>query len=169
MDQPPTPARRSFFDPGWLFLIAGIALAGAVLIVGAMEELRVAANLRDRALAAERHRASRIERHEQYLAALRREDPRLVEALAAVHLNRVPSGRDVILVDGEGSSTSIFASLEPPAVEITARAEPDSLLWRLSTSDQPRLGVLALAGGLIAFGLLPATTKRDDEADCEDC
>ena len=149
----------ALFDPGWLYLAAGIALIGATVLIPAMDELAEVRLQRDRALVLEEHRAERLKRYEDYLAALQREEPSLVMALAASQLNQIPSDRSLILESPQSvpppASASVFTGLEPPPIALPERQPIDSVLHRWTTSDRSRTWLLAVGAVCLLVGLLP--------------
>lgn len=156
--QPQPPLPPAPFDPGWLYLLAGIALLAATVLIPAFDELAEVRWQRDRALALERHRLERLQRHTDYLEALDRQEPSLVLALAASQLNQIPEGRTLILEppDNASASASVFAGLEPPSPPaLPERVEVDSALKRLATDNQTRPWLLAAGGVCLLVGLLP--------------
>lgn len=167
-DKHPGPVKPAI-DTGWPFLAAGILLLGATVLIPAFSDLDEARWQRDRALALEQHRLTRLDHYESYLAALDQSDPGLVQALAASQLNRIPEGRSVILPvhstslqSGVGSGTgsaSVFPMLEPGPVKLPGRVQADSILSRLTTNNRTRAWLIA-AGGLMLFvGLLPSVRR----------
>lgn len=161
-------ARGAFLDPGWLFLAAGLALLGAVLIIPAQDDLREAEFLRDRALAIEAHRQSRLDRYQEYIAALDRQEPSLVVALAASQLNEIPADRSPLIEDHEAAtaSASVFPALEPPPLVLPERAKVDSMLQRWSTDDRSRLWLIAGGAFCVLLGLMTRAPEpgEPDEA-----
>lgn len=155
-DQPPAAARAGF-DPGWLFLIAGIAVLGTTILIPAFDELNEVRWQRDRALAIEQNRLERLERYHSYLDALKRQEPSLVLSLAASQLNQIPEGRQLILEppDPASASASVFGPLEPGQVEFPPRVRAGSLLERMTTDDHKRPWLIAAGVLCLLFGLLP--------------
>jgi hypothetical protein len=149
-------------DPGWLFIIAGLGLIAATVIIPAQDDLDEARWMRDRALTFEQERLDRLARHQEYLDALESAEPRLVTSLVASQLNQVPADRFPIpgLTDVSLADASVFPSLEPGTVTPPARVRTDSLLERLTTSDGTRVWMLAGGGLLVLIGLLPAAARR---------
>jgi hypothetical protein len=149
----------ALFDPGWLYLAAGIALIAATVLIPAMDDLAEVRLQRDRALALEEHRAERLKRYEDYLGALEREEPSLVMALAASQLNQIPSDRTLILESPESvpppASASVFTGLEPPPLALPERKPVDSLLQRWVTGERSRTWLLAAGAVCLLLGLLP--------------
>ncbi len=154
-----TEAPRKFaplVDPGWLFLLAGLAILAATVIVPAQMDLRKARWLRDRALAVEAHRQQRLERYREYLSAIENKEPSLVLSLAASQLNMIPADREAI----PGSAhplrdASVFPALEPPALELPEYHAVDSLLVRWTTDDHKRLWLIGAGALCVLVGLLP--------------
>lgn len=161
--RPPSPI--ALFDPGWLFLVAGIGILAATVLIPAGDELSAVRLQRDRALTVERHRADRIARYTEYLDALNREEPSLVMALAQSQLNQIPQGRSLIieqpqpLIGGSApASASVFGDLEPPPPKLPEAIPVNSILERLAGSDAYR--PLLIAGGALCLllGLLPRSS-----------
>lgn len=167
----------ALLDPGWLFVLAGIGLIAAATLIPAAGELAEVQVQRDRALAIEDHKLARRASYEDYLAALQREEPALVLALAASQLNQIPKNRSVIPeaassregmtgVGGSGvADASVFGALEPALPRLPERQNIDSLLERWTGSDTVRpwlmaLGVLGLFVGLLPPANRPGPTKR---------
>ncbi|MFM9994858.1 MAG: hypothetical protein ACKVU4_03550 [Phycisphaerales bacterium] len=148
-------------DPGWLFLIAGLALLAATMLIPAFDELDDVRWQRDRALAVEHHRIDRLDRHAEYLGALHREEPALLISLAASQLNQIPQGKTPVLetaIDAT-SSASVFGALEPPPALLPERRRVGSILERLATGERTRPWLLGAAGMCLLFGLLPRTRR----------
>jgi hypothetical protein len=160
----PTPLFR--FDPGWLFLLSGIALVAATVLIPAQHDLDMAHWQRDRAVAIEKHRQERLLRYGSYLDALKRQDESVVLSLTAMQLNQSPIDRVPLtpLADPAMTSASVFPSLEPDALTLPPKPEitpESSRLMRWTTSDGTRLWLLAGGVLCILIGLLPASTRRD--------
>lgn len=144
-------------DAGWLFLIAGVALLGATLLIPAADDLAEARWIRDRALAVENHRMARLSRYEEYLGALENKDPSLVLSLAASQLNQIPADTAIIpgLEIAPDADASVFLALEPPPLVLPERKVIDSRLQRWATDSSKRVWLLAGSALLIMIGLLP--------------
>lgn len=166
----PNPSRREglpetrtqgLFDPAWLFLLAGVALLGATVLVSAQAQVDDAAYVRDRALAVEKHRESRIDRYRELLVGIETKQPALVEALASSQLNQIPASRAAIpgTVTDNMANASVFPALEPPPFFEPPRTKIQSRLARLTSNDATRVWLLAGASVLILVGLLPASRK----------
>jgi hypothetical protein len=152
----------SLLDAGWLFLIAGLALLAAAVLIPAQKEVEEARYLRDRALALESHRGERLKRHEEYLEALKEQQPALVLSLAAGQLNQIPADRQPIGVTPEQvrATASVFPALEPPPLVMPERREHHSILDKWTSDEKSRIWVIAAGSVLVLIGLLPPTVSR---------
>lgn len=158
---------RALIDPGWLFVIAGIVLLLATVLIPAAEQLRRANWQRDRALLVEKHRQERLTRYRDFVAALERGERSLVLALAASQLNQVPADRVPIGVgtrsgytDINAGSASIFPNLEPDPIELPAFQHFDSTLSRMVTDDKTRPWIIVVGAVLVFVGVLPASRSK---------
>jgi hypothetical protein len=160
---------RALLDPGWLFVIGGLALLMSVVLIPAYDDLLEARYLRDRALAIEAHRKARLERHQEFLTALDEQDPALVMSLVASQLNKIPIDREplgpVVEPPREAPgvslppSASVFPALEPEPAVLPRRVRVESTLHRWATDERARLWVIAAGALLVLVGLLPASRK----------
>jgi hypothetical protein len=168
---PPAPPSRAYpiplfrFDPGWIFLICGVLLIAATVIIPARHELALAQWSRDRALAIEKHRTDRLTRYGAYLKAVETGEESVLLSLAASQLNMSPIDRVPLAAPTDPGITnaSVFPDLEPEPVQIPSRPvinERSSMLARWTTSEQWRLWLLAGGTLSIMIGLLPPSTRR---------
>lgn len=157
------PPRAGWLDPGWLFLLPGLVIVAATVLIPAIDDLDQARLARARALAAENYAAQRLRAHADYLAALERGDRDLALSLVAQQLNLAPVDREILPLGLEPMaqrSASPFPELEPAAPPTLVRIAPDSMLQRWTTDDRTRLWLLAGGSLCTLIGLLPATTPR---------
>ena len=162
-DQPERPTARAVerpidrFDPGWLFLIAGLVLLSFTVVIPAQSDLAEARWQRDRAVAIEAQREERLFKHERYLAALESREPTVVKALAASQLNLVPAGSGAIVeVDDPGrSDASVFPVLEPAPISLPELHQVESRLGRWARDRDSRLWLIAGGSMLVLIGVLP--------------
>lgn len=165
---PPTheqhpPAALIPFDAGWFFLLAGLMIAGSVVLIPASRDLTLARAYRERILAVETHRLERLQRHEQYLAAVDQNDPQLLRSLAIQQLNLIPEGRSSLgpaAVEGPYSA-SVFLEMEPEPLVLPADPPVRSTLERWMLDGTVRLWATAAAGLCLLIGLLPPSTPRN--------
>lgn len=153
---------RSLFDPGWLFLIAGLAILAVTVLIPAKDDLDEARWLRDRALAVEHHRLDRLERYDHYLQSLDNADQSLIQSLAASQLNQIPADRVPLpgTTDTTRSSASVFPALEPEPLVLQDRHKVGSLLERWTTHDRTRVWLIGGGALCVLVGLLPAARGR---------
>lgn len=158
--------RGVLLDPGWLFLVAGLVLIAAVVLIPARRETQYAQHLLARAQAVQNHRAERIQRYEEYLHNIDKGDEATLRALAAVQLNKAPDGTQV-LIPGEPiseRSASVFPALEPPPMQLPDDPRPApndrSTLERWATQDPTRLWLGALGILLVLIGLIPMSVRE---------
>lgn len=152
----------TLLDAGWLFLVAGLALLASAVLIPAQKDVEDAVYLRDRALALESNRGERLKRHEEFLEAIKEQQPALVLSLAAGQLNQIPSDRQPIGVTPEQvrATASVFPALEPPPVEMPLRGTTQSILEKWTSDDKGRLWVICAGSVLVLIGLLPPTIRR---------
>lgn len=157
---PPRPLIR--MDAGWLFLLPGVALLAAAILLPPADDLADARLQRDRMLAIEQHRLARLERYEQYIALLDAKDPVLYQSLAAQQLGLVPNDRRALATADSGRvvSASVFPALEPPPLVLPERRRTGSTLETLALDRRGRLILIASAAICLLLGLLPPATPR---------
>ena len=80
-------------DPGWLFLIAGLVLAAATLLIPSQQDLDEVRWLRDRAVLIEQQRQHRLNNYARYIAAAERGDETVVLQLVESQLGMRPINR----------------------------------------------------------------------------
>lgn len=148
-------------DPGWLFLLAGIALLAATVLIPAIDDLRQAEWHRDRARAVEAYRKHRLANYAQYLDAVRAEDRTLVVSLAATQVNLAPADRRPMLDASQvGLPTiDVFTPLEPTLDHPPQPSTPRSILQRWATDRHIRPWLLGGGGLLILISLLPSARR----------
>ncbi|MBS0188074.1 MAG: hypothetical protein JSS51_08390 [Planctomycetes bacterium] len=155
-------------DPGWLFVIAGLTLLLASVLIPAANQVREAYWQRDRALLVEQHRQVRLKRYDEFASALHAGEKPLVLALAASQLNQIPADRVPIGVgssrggytDIKAGSASVFPNLEPDPIELPEFRKLDSTLSRMVSDDKTRPWILVVGAVLVFVGLLPASRRR---------
>ncbi len=152
-----------WIDPAWLFLITGLTLIGATVIIAAQQDLTNAQYQRDRALVIESQHLDRVDRYASFLDALEHRDESVVRSMLAIQLNETTAGRSSVddLRWSEPRDASIFPMLEPDPIRIRAEPEPpESLLGRLATGERSRLWLLAVAAICVLYGLLPPAVPK---------
>ncbi|MFG0291646.1 MAG: hypothetical protein ACF8MJ_00665 [Phycisphaerales bacterium JB050] len=159
----PRRSRALFrIDAGWLFLLSGLAVMCAAVLIPAHDDLALTQYERDRARAIETWHASRVENYAKYLDALREGDETLVMSLAAMQLNLIPANSTPLVtsVRPQGRSASVFPDLEPTFVQPKPPEFYDSTLRRWATDGRSRLWMIAGGAMLVLFGLLPPSRSQ---------
>lgn len=149
-------------DLGWLFLLPGIALLAAGVLIAAEDDVYEARFHRDQALAIERRHAERVDRYRTYLEALQRQDPTVVRSLVVSQLNAAPTDLVEERVPGAPvyDATEVFSALEPDPAEPAQRIRVDSVLARWATRNESRMWLLASGALCVFVGLLPPASRR---------
>jgi len=157
-DQPApgdNPVKR-LLDPGWLYLLAGIALIASAVLIPSADDLDTAVWRRDRALAVE---ATQRETRDRYLASLdatRRGDERLLAGLALRELNLTREDARFI---SHAPTEGYLASLAPEPTTLPQRTPVDSTLSRLAQGETSRLWLLGGGAFALLIGLLPPASR----------
>lgn len=94
------PLTRPLFqvDPGWLFILAGLAICAAGIILPAQGDLQALQRQLDQLRAEEVHAYARLKAHSDFMDQVDRADPALVRRLAAAQLNVVPQGDKPVML-----------------------------------------------------------------------
>jgi len=152
----------ALIDPGWLFMVAGIMVLSATVLIPAKDDLDQARWLRNRGLVIERERTDRLARYREYAEAVEGEAPSLVMSLAASQLHQIPADRKPIpgLTPAADAPASVFPALEPEPLTLTERRRPDSALYRWTTNERARMWLIAGGAFLVLIGLLPPGRRR---------
>lgn len=151
------PFASPLFDPGWLFLVAGVVLMAFTLLIPAFDDVETARHNLRRMQAVEGHRLDRLTNYHRYLEALDRGDEALVLSLAAIQLNKAPVGRALLVPGGDIAkrSASVFGGLEPPPLVLPERLVQRSTLETWAMGDRSRLLLIGFAGLCLLIGILP--------------
>lgn len=157
MSPRPAQDRRPLFrlDPGWLFLLPGLVIIAATVLMPANDDLARARAYRDKALALETYRSQRLAKHLTYLDALQHGDDTVLLDLAATQLNLAPADRQVVIAPAGRTDASVLGRLEPAYNAPTVAMPPDSLLHRLTTNRHTRLWMIAAGAMCVLYALLP--------------
>jgi len=158
---PTTRAAREPLDAGWLFIVAGLMVIGATVLIPAADDLNEARFLRDRAALVQGHRDERLDRYESYLGALERHEPPLVMSLAASQLNQIPADKSPFLTSAYSAtaSASVYPALEPAPLRMPERHKIGSTLERWTTDPSTRLWLIAGGAVCVLVGLLPKARR----------
>ncbi|MFM1805317.1 MAG: hypothetical protein RL136_2196, partial [Planctomycetota bacterium] len=142
------------FDPGWPFLIAGLALIVSAVLIPAQRELHdLEQRLAVHRAHEERSNAELLAYH-QFLADIARGDERLLERLVRAQLNRMPKEERPLLLMPSANETVPHWIESSVTVEIPEVVPyPDTLLSRIATGPR-RLWVLASGAFLVFLGVM---------------
>lgn len=152
-------------DPGWLFLVAGILLIGASVLVpqqarlhGLREQLAVLESLED-------YSARRVQAYGQFLERVEAGDPIVMRRLAAAQLRVTDAGFDR-LAEAPTSKVPVSSWIDsavPPALHEPAPM-PDTLLGRWTTGRHQfwlgGLGAFSAFVGLMLGTGAPRESRR---------
>ena len=156
------------FDPGWLFVLAGLTICAGGLLVPAQNDLLRTQQQRAQLQRQEKVLNQRLAAHTRFLADLDAADPTLVERLAASQLNLMPSDGTPLVI-----ATSMYApvtewidstvvmpeekAIAPPRTALSSLASGAHRLWFLAS------GVLCVFIGLLLDHSLPNVPRRPQE------
>ncbi|MFM8818519.1 MAG: hypothetical protein ACKOHI_11715 [Phycisphaerales bacterium] len=147
------------FDPGWLFVVAGLVLVASAALVPATYDLWVMRTQLKHLEAQELENDRRLAAYSRFVNDLDRVDPQLVRRLAASQLNLVPEGERPMIVASTVARTPaewVEASVAP--VRAATVPFPDSLLSRL-TLGRKSLWIGGAGVMCIFLGLLSAPIR----------
>jgi hypothetical protein len=141
-------------DAGWLYVVAGLCLCAAAILVPAQRDLEGLRRQRDRLADEKAVGEARLDAYRSFLRQLEREDPPIIRRLAAAQLNLVPAGETPVLL--AASRTATVSEWIEGNVRVSRRQPkppPETLLSRLV---EGRLRLWVLAGGMVIvfMGLL---------------
>ena len=151
------PATAWFPDPGWLFVLAGLVMCAAVVLVPAENDLHDLEGILGQLRRADVALADRLHAHAAFLDDVDRGSPDLVRRLAVGQLNLVPEGRRAVLLTRTAPASItdwIDGAATPPRGQADAGRPPRlSLLSRL-TDGPYRLWLLGGSMLSVFMGLL---------------
>ena len=156
-------------DPGWLFLLAGLAMMSAAVILPVNRQLHQMRTQVNAMHADEATVLARLKAHAAFRDLLAQDDPTLLARLAASQLNMIRKGERPVLVatTNEAPLTDwIDATVIP--VQSDQSAYPESRLVRLVTGSH-REWVIAASVFCVFAGLIlgPARSGRAAPANNE--
>jgi len=142
-------------DPGWFFVLSGLVICAACVLLPSREPIRELMQQRNRLAAERNYIVARLEAHARFMDRLDADDETLVRRLAASQLNVVPVSERPVLVNIASPAAVtdwIDASVAPPDTALpslprqsrlaAAATGPNRLLFLAS-------GALCLFVGLI--------------------
>jgi len=154
-------------DPGWLFVLAGLALVLTAAVIPSGRERRA---LEAQATELKRQEAANfavLGAYAQFVQELEDRDPALLRRLAAAQLNMIPKGETPVLMASTVNASVpewVESTVEIPTSE--SEPIPDTLLARW-TEGSRRLWAIGAGAFMVFVGLLLspiAATRRAPEA-----
>jgi hypothetical protein len=141
-------------DPGWPFVVAGLGLIVAGVLIPAQRDLHELRGSLEVHRALLEHSDRRLDAYDRFLVAVDEAEPQLVRRLAASQLNKMPADeRPYLMLPSMNATVSDWIDASEP-LEVPAPAPyPDTLLARLATGPR-RLWILASGVFLIFVGLV---------------
>lgn len=149
-------ARAPLFriDPGWPFVIAGLLLlAAGILIPGHRELLDLRGEL-VRQETREQMAFEQLRAYDEFLAGVRESDPEVIRRLAMAHLNKIPSGEEsLLLTPGMNQTVGEWIEASIPDRTVVVPPYPDTVLARWAIGPG-RLWLLGAAATLLFAGFV---------------
>ena len=143
--QSPQHPRRSLFqfDPGWPFVVTGIGLIVAGVLIPAQRDLHELRGSLEVHRALLEHSERRLAAYEGFVEAIDEGETQLVRRLAASQLNRMAvDERPYLMLPSMNETVSSWIDASEPLEVPVVSPYPDTLLSRLATGPR-RLWVLA--------------------------
>ncbi len=163
---PQSRAQRALFqfDPGWPFVVTGLGLIVAGVLIPAQRDLHDLRGSLTVHQALLEHSERRLDAYDAFVTEVNAGEPQLVRRLAASQLNRMPvDERPFVMLPTMNATVSDWIDDSEPLVVPTPNEFPDTLLSRLATGPR-RLWVLASGVFLVFVGLVfttaPAVSPR---------
>jgi len=156
------------FDPGWLFILCGLFICSASLLVPAHRELEESRRQLEDVKSQEQWAVQRLAAYDEFMNQLDSEDPGLIKRLASRSFNMLPEGDTPVLMDVGASEASIEQWIESTiaAPERAGPAGSSSMLAAISTGPY-RPWFLACGVACIFIGLLTSIETRPAAAGGE--
>ena len=149
-------------DPGWPFVIAGLALIVSAVLIPAQRELHDLEQQLKVHRAYEEKAKAELLAYEQFIADVHKGDPRLLERLVRAQLNKMPKDERPLLLMPTANDT-VPQWIESSVTVDIPEPQPyaDTLLARIASGPR-RLWVLASGTFLVFMGILfvPSTGAR---------
>lgn len=141
-------------DPGWPFVIAGLLLlAAGILIPGHRELLELKGELL-RQETREQAAFEQLRAYDEFLAGVRESSPEIVRRLAMAHLNKIPAGEDsLLLTPGMNQTVGEWIESSIPDRTVVVPPYPDTVLARWALGPG-RLWMLGVAVMLLFVGFV---------------
>lgn len=143
-----------YLDPGWLFIIAGLTLCCAVMLLPAKHDLFILQSQRDTLRQKELHNNARLRAHVDFLHAVDEADPDLTRRLVASQLNLLPQGEmPVILAANPVGAVHQWLDAAAPVPDYQSAIWTETTLSRLASGPR-RIWLLGAGVMCVFLGLL---------------
>ena len=149
-------------DPGWPFVVAGLGLIVAGVLIPAQRDLHELRGSLEVHRALLEHSDRRLDAYDRFLVSVDEAEPQLVRRLAASQLNKMPADeRPYLMLPSMNATVSDWIDASEPLEVPSPAPYPDTLLSRLATGPR-RLWILASGVFLIFVGLVfgPSGARR---------
>lgn len=142
------------FDPGWPFVVAGLLLlAAGILIPGHRELLELRGEL-VRQETVEQVTFEQLRAYDEFLAGVRESDPEVIRRLAMAHLNKIPAGEEsLLLTPGMNQTVGEWVQSSIPDRTVVVPPYPDTVLARWALGPG-RLWMIGMAVTLLFVGFV---------------
>ena len=153
-------------DPGWPFVVAGLGLIVAGVLIPAQRDLHELRGSLEVHRALLEHSDRRLDAYDRFLVSVDEAEPQLVRRLAASQLNKMPADeRPYLMLPSMNATVSDWIDASEPLEVPSPAPYPDTLLSRLATGPR-RLWILASGVFLIFVGLVfgPSGARRISRA-----
>ena len=149
------PSSSKPSNSGSSFFLVGGSLLIAVALIPAHFDLLEAQRQRDAVLRLETHHQARVDRYEQAISAIERNDPDTIALITHASLGLIPQGTSSLAPAGQPADPMLFERLEPAPPKPLTPMRARSTVERLTTDRRARLWVIAAGAALALMGLLP--------------
>jgi hypothetical protein len=158
------------FDPGWLFIAAGLALCAAGVLLPAQADLHALRMQLEQLRNEESQAYARLRAHSDFMDQVDRADPALIRRLAATQLNMVPEGDKPVLLTA--SLTVPVTHWIESAVQVDIRPPKPAPISKLSEIANGEHRLWLFGGGIMVvfIGLVlgPGTRRSAIEVESEE-
>jgi|TARA_Y100000031_G_C8013428_1_gene289160 hypothetical protein len=146
-------------DFGWIYLLCGLALTGAAIVLPAHNDLEEIISKKATIVDNLKELSHRVDVHKMFLKDVQDGNPEILKRLVEMQLNQSPSGTTVVI--DKSSLRTPLAWVEQRAKRtrvVPMEIEHASILARFATG-QGRLWLLAVGAFSIFVGLISGQTR----------
>jgi len=156
-------------DPGWLFIVAGLTMVFAIILIPPQIQLHTMRQRLDLLRAEEAAAIDRLRAYSDFIVALDEGEEVLIRRLAAAQLNRIRADESPVLIAASANQPVtewIESTVERPAV--LTRPYPQTRLTDLVTGPHRHWALAASALCLFIGLVLGPGRMRGDPASTDD-